>query len=442
MDAERRVIHELSHDAFPFPEIVDRQVVVDHAVRSMIVHTTIATGPRAVFGEIQVSGVKTKLADYAKLRAPWKEGDPYDPEELEKMRNELAGAGLFSTVRIRPGEAVGADGTLPILIDLERGKPRSVGVGASYSSSEGAGGSAYWEHRDLFNRAERLRIGAEAAQIGYTARLTFEKPDFLAPDQSLLYESAYEIDDTEAFESREFKTSLALERPLWGAWTGIGGISYEVGKVTDANNVETDVQFVGFPGVLRRDTSDDPLNPTRGNKLEIGLTPYVEELGSDASILISRLGDALYWPLDFDRKVVVAGRAAIGSITGAGRFVIPADKRFYAGGGGSVRGFAFQMAGPLNDDDDPLGGRSLAEVSAELRWRVWRNFGVVPFVDGGNVYAEEFPVFDNGLFWGAGLGLRYYTRVGPIRLDVAAPLNPRSGVDDPVQFYISLGQAY
>ena len=121
---------------------------------------------------------------------------------------------------------------------------------------------------------------------------------------------------------------------------------------------------------------------------------------------------------------------------------VPADKRFYSGGGGSVRGFAFQMAGPLDQDDDPVGGRSLVEASMELRWRFWDSFGLVPFVDAGNVYEEVYPSFDDGLFWGAGLGFRYYTRVGPIRLDIATPINPRDGVDDPVQFYISLGQAY
>ena len=152
--------------------------------------------------------------------------------------------------------------------------------------------------------------------------------------------------------------------------------------------------------------------------------------------------DYVYQPLDYARRYVLAGRARVGSTVGQPRRNVPANKRFYAGGGNSVRGYGYQKIGPLNDDDDPDGGRSLLELGAEFRAQVWGNFAVVPFVDGGTVYDNAYPDFSETFRWAAGIGLRYHTVIGPIRFDIAFPLNPRKGTDDPYQFYISIGQAF
>jgi translocation and assembly module TamA len=391
--------------------------------------------------------VRGKLAQYSRHRIPWNQGDLYDPEKLELLRTRLASTGLFSTIRVKPAEHVPEDRRLPIVVELERGKLRSIGAGVRYSSSEGPGGTAYWEHRDLFGRAERLRIAGDVSMLGESGKLTFRKPDFLSVSQTLVFDTSYEVEDTEAFESRKFKSSLGVERPFGLHWTALAGGAFEIGPVEEASDLPPgsptrDIVLVGLPLTLRRDTSNDLLDPTKGWKLDIYVAPYLEQLGSDVSFYTGRIVNSLYIPFDERRRVVFAGRASLGTISGAQRFDIPADKRFYAGGGGSVRGFGYQLVGPLDPDEDPLGGRSLVEGSAELRWRFMDSFGVVPFIDVGNVYDEEYPAFDRELFWGAGLGVRYYSRVGPIRLDIATPLNPRDGVDDPVQFYISLGQAF
>jgi translocation and assembly module TamA len=139
---------------------------------------------------------------------------------------------------------------------------------------------------------------------------------------------------------------------------------------------------------------------------------------------------------------VLAGRVSLGSISGAKRDETPADKRFYAGGGGSIRGYDYQSVGPIDDDDDPLGGRSLLEAGVELRLKLTRSFGLVGFFEGGNVYTSVYPDLDDVIRWGTGGGFRYYSPVGPFRVDVATPVNGRDGVDDPVQVYISLGEAF
>ena len=145
---------------------------------------------------------------------------------------------------------------------------------------------------------------------------------------------------------------------------------------------------------------------------------------------------------DEDERFILAGRTRIGTTVGADSESLPANRRFYAGGGGSIRGYAYQLVGPLDDDEDPFGGTSLVEFGAEVRVRVTDTIGVVPFIDGGMVYDDPWPDADQELLWAAGLGLRYFTGFGPLRLDVAFPLNRRDGVDDAFQFYISFGQAF
>jgi translocation and assembly module TamA len=153
-------------------------------------------------------------------------------------------------------------------------------------------------------------------------------------------------------------------------------------------------------------------------------------------------GGSAYYAVDADERFILAGRARVGSILGEDTKVLPASRRFYAGGGGSIRGYEYQLVGPLDDDEEPFGGTSLVELSGELRVRVTEEIGVVPFVDGGTVYDDPIPNGDETMRWAAGLGVRYFTGFGPVRLDVAFPLNPRDGVDEAFQFYISFGQAF
>jgi translocation and assembly module TamA len=466
VDAENAVLAELAMSGFPFPVLTDREVVVDHADRTITVRTLIDTGRRARFGptsfpeeattekgteteeEEEKKEEKRALAEYAKRRVPWKQGDLYDPRAIEKYRARLTETGLFSGVRIAPTGGVREDGTLPMTLDFDLAKMRSIGLGVGYSSDEGVGAQAYWEHRNLFGHAERLRIGGEVTEIGETGKLTFRRPDFFAVDQDLVFETSYDVEETPAYNAYIFATTLCLERAFAEHWKARAGIGLRVGPVDETKtndgppaNLDRHILLVGLPLGLGRDTSNSILDPTTGTKIDASLTPYAKWLGSDLSFVVGQIGETFYLPVLSEHRLVLAQRATIGSIAGRGRQTIPADRRFYAGGGGSVRGFAYQMAGPLDDKDNPVGGRSLIELGGEIRWRITKSFGIVPFIDAGSVFPDEYPSF-NSMFWGAGLGLRYFSPVGPVRVDVATPLNPRSHVDDPVQFYISLGQAY
>jgi translocation and assembly module TamA len=194
------------------------------------------------------------------------------------------------------------------------------------------------------------------------------------------------------------------------------------------------------PLYLRRDSTDDLLNPTVGSREALTVTPYQSIAGArELAFASSRLTGSLYRALDDGARYVAAGYGAIGSILGETRDAIPADKRLYVGGGGSVRGYGFQRAGPLAADNTPLGGRSSLELGTELRVKITETIGIVPFLEAGNAYTGAWP--GGKLLFGAGIGARYYTTIGPVRFDVAFPLEKRSG-DSAFQVYISLGQAF
>ncbi|MFC6050966.1 autotransporter assembly complex family protein, partial [Methylobacterium hispanicum] len=220
------------------------------------------------------------------------------------------------------------------------------------------------------------------------------------------------------------------------------GIEGQAGRSQDALG-KVDYRLVGVGASVAYDSTDSLLDPTRGVRLTASATPYAGFLGSDPSIFVAKAQGATYWALDEDARYVLAGRLGFGSISGASLEEIPANIRFFAGGGGSVRGFPYRTLGPRGPFGLPVGGKSLLEASLEARIKVTDTIGVVPFFDAGTAFAGSLPNFDERIRTSVGLGLRYYTGIGPIRVDVAFPLDRIKGYHEPpAALYISLGQAF
>ncbi len=434
---------------YPFARVADRQAVVDFATGTMDVTYLVEFGPQAAFGAIAFEGLEQVDRDLLLGLAPLQPGDRYEPAILSEYRSALSELGVFDSVRVRGGEALDGDGRLPILVTVVERKRRFIGFGADFATSEGFGINGFWGHRNLFGGAERLRLGLEVGRIAensaddydYAGTLSFRKPAFLRPDQDLLLDLDAREENLDAFERTGINVTAGVERRLTETLTADAGVSFEFERVVD-NNEETDrFTYVGLPFNLRWDRTDDLLNPREGTRLAIGFTPYFEALGSTQDLFRLRATGSAYYDFGTDGGTVVAGLVGLGALAGENVEDISADKRFYAGGGGTIRGYDFQSVGPLDADDDPLGGRSLFHFSLEVRQRVFGDFSLVPFVDGGTVFDAEFPDFSEELRFGAGIGIRYATGFGPLRLDVATPLNGRDR-DDAVAFYISLGQAF
>ena len=200
--------------------------------------------------------------------------------------------------------------------------------------------------------------------------------------------------------------------------------------------------FLSLPARYSWDHSNDLLDPSKGGRFFIQNEPFVDVFGNDVAFNKTSVGYSRYIRLKKAKpRLILATRAKAGFIFGAARDNIPADERFYAGGGGSVRGFRFQTAGELDDNNEPTGGRSFVEFAGELRGNITDEIGAAIFADSGAAYGSTVADFEEPLRIGVGGGLRYFSPIGPIRFDVAFPLDRRES-DDPFQIYISIGQAF
>jgi len=437
--AERTLRTMLAAQGRPLAKVLDRDAVADLRTGKLNVTVKVDPGAPARFGAVTVSGLTDVTERFVRNRIAWKRGERYDPRRVVETRKALVDSRLFSLIKITQATALTADGELPVAIELKEAKHRSFGVGAKFSTSEGLGGEVFWEHRNLLGAGEALKAELKASFIGYGAALRFRKPDFFRSDQTLGLSGEFRDERTEAYTGRFIEAGPSVRRQLDRLHAAIVGLSVEYSRITE-NGVTENYYLLGVPLTLERDNTTDRLDPTNGDRITLNLTPYAD-LEGGRPFAVARIGGSIYRPLTEDRRIVAAFRAAYGTVLGNRLKAIPANKRLYSGGGGSNRGYGYQMAGPIDLDGDPLGGRSLVEVGAELRIRVGKEFGIVPFVEGGRAYRGRTPDFSRGLLWSAGIGVRYYTQFGPLRVDFAVPLNKR-GVDRGFQFYVSIGQAF
>jgi translocation and assembly module TamA len=449
VETETALLADLGHEGYPFAKKIDRRVVVDHAARTMSVTYVLDPGPKKRFGAATVRGLERLDPAYVERRFRWRFGRVYDNREVEETRRALIDTGLFSAVKIEPAPDPADPERVAMRVEAVERAHRTIGVGAAYSTSEGAAARVFWENRNLFGQAEYLHLSAEAGTQKVGVAGTFRRPDFLAADQDLVAQAEIARENPAAYDSRHVRLSVGLERRFRLGLTAGGGISIEKAHVDQEANIapvsaeerSQHYSLIGLPLVVKMDRSNDLLNPTSGYRLQANLAPYRSFAGSDLTFVTERLAGSVYKRLGDSDRFVFAAFAAVSSIQGASLPELPADKRIYAGGGGSIRAYGYQMAGPLDANKNPIGGRSSFELSLEARIKVTKTIGIVPFLDAGSFYRSPVPQLGRQVFYGPGVGLRYYTPFGPVRLDVATPLRRRPA-DALVQVYISLGQAF
>ncbi|WP_162914120.1 autotransporter assembly complex protein TamA [Taklimakanibacter lacteus] len=451
-DAERAIVKELRGRGYPFARIAAKDVAADHATLRLDVALLVESGRKAGFGRFSVSGTEGLDPEFVASRIDIEEGEPYSPERLDKLRKRLAGYPIIGGIRLKEAEQLDASGLLPVDVEISERKPRYFGFGTKYSSSEGTALNAYWGHRNLFGEAETLRIDAQvswfggtpdavpdADPFGYMLKASFGKPGILTVDDDLVAEAAVLREVTDAYV-RDAVTLVAGVRRRFSDQLSVQvGVDFEQAFVEDSFGKRDDF-VAGLPVDIVYDTTDSLLDPARGIRSSAKIEPFafLGEAGAGPVLLKGSL--AAYQGVDERNRFIIAGRVAAGSLIGADVTDVPPARRFYAGGGGSIRGYGYQSVSPRNGDGDIIGGLSFFEASAELRVKITDTIGVVPFFDMGAAFEDEIPDL-SGLRYAAGLGLRYYTSIGPVRLDAAIPLNPRDD-DDGYGIYVSIGQAF
>jgi translocation and assembly module TamA len=441
LDAESTLLARTRAQGHALAKLGQRRAIVDHDTKRMDLTLVVQPGPVVRFGELRIEGLETVNESAVRRRLPWQTGEVITPERIEAGRSALFDSELFSSVMIDVGTTPGADGRLPVTVRLRESKHRSIGLGASYRTDEGLGGNVSWEHRNLFGNGERLQFELDGSFIGAHLIGNFRKPDFWRRDQALIAGTELAYDNTDAYDSRSASARIGLERRLAKGMTISAGPAFRAANIQDVNGDRDTFALLSLPVIWQWDRSNDRLNPSKGGRLMVQNEPFTDVIGNHVTFNKAQTSYTHYLKVLDQPGVVLAGRGAFGTLVGASREDVPADLRFYAGGGGSVRGFKFQSAGKLDDDHNPLGGRSLVELSGEVRLRLTETIGAVAFVDAGSAFGPSLPDFSQSLRVGAGPGLRYFSPIGPVRLDVGFPVNSRPS-DDPFQLYVSLGQAF
>ncbi len=464
--AEANILLRLPEQGYPFAEIGTRDVLLDPDTDIGDYTLPVTPGPRALFAGYTTEGDLAFSAEHVGVLARFNRGDLYDRRKVDDLREAMVATSLFATVTaepVRTGQA-GPDGTeyVNILVRQDAGPPRALTASGGFNTGEGLRIEGAWEHRNLFPPEGALRAAAVAGTQEQSVNLSFRRSNAGRRDRSVLALIEAGRRDYAAFRGYTARLQGLISRestPIWQKrWTWAYGaelIATNESRIGEPNLRVGDAFFIGgLIGQLGYDRSNSLLNPTEGFRLLGRINPEVSLQNRTTPYIRNLIEGSTYYPVG--DSLVIAGRARFGSIFGIERDELAPSRRLYAGGGGSVRGFGYQQLGPrevvpnpkFNPEKPkkapptlsiPLGGRSLTEFALEGRYR-FGDYGVVAFVDAGQVTASETPGFSD-LRFGAGVGGRLYTNFGPLRVDVATPIGRRKG-EPWVALYISIGQAF
>lgn len=446
VDASERLVEAWRSAGFPLAHIVKKDISADHATSTVSVEITVDQGEPAVYGWVNVVGADKLSARTIAAQSKLTPGEKFNPADFKKARARLAKLESIESVRIVEGKHIDGSGGIPISLEVTERKPHYIGATASVSTIDGAELQAFWGHRNLFGHAERLRIDGTISQIGsegldqlqFDAGAVFTKSGILDIDTDLVSEFRLKRDNPDTYDSFITTGRVGLTHRFSPYVSGSTSVKASFEDVDDAFGTNR-FTTISLPSELTFDSRDNRLDATHGLFALAYLSPTAA-LSGGASFVTAEAQAATYHAFDKDGRVVFAARAFAGTAIGAALADVPASSRYFAGGGGSVRGYQNRSLGPVIGGE-VVGGLSLVRASAELRIRLSDKFGIVPFVDAASVSETSFPKFSDVPFIGAGIGLRYFTAIGPIRLDFATPLTERDG-QPAFAFYIGLGQAF
>ncbi|MGV3576448.1 MAG: autotransporter assembly complex protein TamA [Devosia sp.] len=445
--AEQLAVQAWQQQGYAKAEIVGRDVVANHANNTVDVTINVNPGRLAAFGDITVTGTQNMNPDFVRQQTGLAVGQEYDPDDLTRAQKRLDRLEVFRAARFQAAQDISPDGLLPYELLVEELPGRRFGAGATYSTVDGLGVEGFHLWRNLFGQAERLRLDARVASIAWpidTAQFdymfggTFTKPGFLTPDTDLVAAIAAERTIYPTFTETSAQARLGLTHYFSDEITAEGGVVYERARFDDVFGTR-DFSTLGIYAGATYDGRDSTVDPTEGWYLSGNAEPYYDFSFEKMGLRLTAEART-YFGFSEDDQFVLAGRVKAGALLGPALNEIAPDKLFFAGGGGSVRGYAVKSIGVDDGKGGVTGGRYLLEASLEARAKVTESIGVVGFVDGGYVAADTFPGLED-LRLGVGAGVRYYTGLGPLRLDVAIPLNKRAS-DPDYALYVGIGQAF
>jgi translocation and assembly module TamA len=455
LKAQATLLTALQEEGYALATVSPPVAYEDPAAQVLDVIYKVNVGPRVDIGEIKLIGLEQVNESLVRNRLLIHTGERYAPSKIEKARQDLLALGVFSGISVRAADKVDDAGRVPITLDLKERLRHAVGITAAFSTDLGASAKVTWSHRNLFGNAEQLNLaagivgagGSATTGLGYNVTAQFIKPDYLRRDQQLELNVGAIKQKLEAYDQDAILAGTSLRRKLSDVWSGSVGIAGIKERILQEGETR-DYTLLGLPLNAKYDSTGlmNPLeDPLHGVRASFTVTPTKSFVSSNATFFILQASGSAYLDLASagwtePGRTVIALRGLIGSAQGADVFSLPPDQRFYGGGSATVRGYKYQSIGPQFPDNKPIGGTSIDAATIELRQRLSGNFGAVAFVDAGQVGETSKP-FTGTLHIGVGAGVRYYTAIGPVRVDVALPLNKQPG-GDRFEFYIGLGQVF
>lgn len=431
----------LKAHGYPETEVLPRKAVVDHDKKTVQVAFNFKAGDKTRFGVIEQTGSANIVKSWPNMISPFESGEVFNDVQLNKLTSRVIRTGVFETATavLSDEKEPNPDGTVTrnVILNVEQGDINTITGEIGYSTTDGSGLEASYERRNFIGYAQTLTLSStlKTNQIRFGADYTI--PYFLREDRSVDLGGEIAREDTDAFTGERVGVNALItqkisERLKVGLGAGLEGSQFK----QDGE----DVRAYLFDGVGRAtyDSRNSILDPVKGVRIEANAIPTYNFGESDGFFTTVQAGASTYGRIT--DSLVLAGRLEAGTIFGANQDTVPLNRRFYGGGGGSVRGYGYQSISPVDAAGDVVGGRSITEASAELRYHGESAFGGVIFVDAGSVVRDDLPTFED-VRYGAGVGVRYYTSFAPLRADIAIPLNRRDG-DSRVQVYISIGQAF
>jgi outer membrane protein assembly complex protein YaeT len=446
---------QLATRGYPSP-LIEGGATVDPKQRRVEVEWRVEAGPLVRMGATRIKGLDRVSAALVLGEVKWKPDETLDPRLLRQTQRAIFALGLFRSVAIQPlrseatpGERPGEE-VWPLEIRVRERSPRALRAAVGYGTEDGVRAKVEWKHRNFFGGLRTLRIGAKYSFLERGVEAVFVQPRFLDLETKLTLDTVFSQETEPAFDTEGFSLGWLIDRPVFELWKGRIGERVEFRDVTNvaANTTivrtnENESFFLHFFEIgLRRSSLDSGLDPTTGSWIDLSVEPSFTELGSDVNYVKAIADGRRFVPLPWG--LVLGGHLKLGVIEtfgGSSASDLPVFKRFFSGGNASVRGFRLDALGPLDDDKDPIGGRTLAEASLELRFPIWRALGGVVFADAGQVALGAFELQNDDFFYSTGAGLRYSTPIGPLRLDFGRILNPPSGVSD-FRIHFSVGHAF
>lgn len=441
INAELLALQKLSQCGYPLARVVDRSFVADGDTKTVAIQLDIDTGPLLHFGPLDLQGNVGVKKLYVDQKLEWKEGETYTSDQVEQTQKALMDSGLFSSVAISHGDIPSPDGTLPMHVDVAESKHRSVYGGVSYQTYYGPGLTAGWEHRNIGGMGRRLSVRGDVTWRSHSGMATYLMPNFYKIGQDYVWEGQAIYLNVLPYSERSYSLTNRFEKKFHKKARVAFGLEGER-LFVHSSILNRNYTLLEVPIFFAYNGSNNLLNPTTGFNVEYKTTPTLGMASKKRAYIVNQFAIGHYIPLIPSHYLVLAQQISGGFFFSGQVDTIPVPKRFFGGSEEELRGYTYYSVCPLSEKGELIGGRSALYYTFETRIRFTKNIGVVPFFDMGNVSDEKFLTFHGKWLKSAGLGIRYYSFVGPFRVDIGFPLNPRKGLDKKCRVLVSIGQTF